>query len=323
MFVCWSLFLSGEADLDKIVETDVTIKTLETSVTGFQAWERNGEARGTADYLFSESSANSKVRILFLHGGGYKWYSPQDVYRPLTSRIAKRTGMPVLAIDYRKAPEFAFPGAVHDAVQALEWLQNNGPNGSEKADGVLLIGDSAGGGLVLSTLLALLEDGFGGKDVTCLGAAVISPFTDLTCSGDSYATRLWNAESLTGDPIFSDGNDEHNIRASSIKAVAPYVGETPAHHHLVSPLFAPNHRLEKLPPVLLIVGDAEVMLDDTVQFAKRLQDCGARVETKVYDRMWHVWVMYTEGCGGGRPLKDAEEGLDHIASFCKKNSNCN
>eukprot|EP00411_Alexandrium_monilatum_P042689 CAMPEP_0175485880 /NCGR_PEP_ID=MMETSP0095-20121207/80750_1 /TAXON_ID=311494 /ORGANISM="Alexandrium monilatum, Strain CCMP3105" /LENGTH=184 /DNA_ID=CAMNT_0016787671 /DNA_START=88 /DNA_END=638 /DNA_ORIENTATION=+ len=107
----------GEAELDKAVAPNVTIRKLAPAVTGFPAWSRqesyvNTDAdrdRGHADYVVPSGADNSTPRILYCHGGGYEWYSPQDIYRPHTSRLAADTGMPVLCFDYRLIPEFRHP----------------------------------------------------------------------------------------------------------------------------------------------------------------------------------------------------------------------
>eukprot|EP00300_Choanocystis_sp_HF-7_P019358 c20314_g1_i1.p1 GENE.c20314_g1_i1~~c20314_g1_i1.p1 ORF type:complete len:337 (+),score=71.01 c20314_g1_i1:33-1043(+) len=311
----------GERDLDKALAEGVVIQELPTNQTGFYAWTRDGESRGTADYLFTNDSLNSDARVLYLHGGGYRWYSPQDVYRPFTTRIAARTGLPVLAIDYRKAPEHPFPGGVEDALQAAVWLMTNGPNNTNTpVNKIFIMGDSAGGGLALAAVVALKRNMFPQYSLVmeCIaGVIAISAYTDLTHSTASYGTRVWNPELKTGDPIFSDGDDEANIRESSHKTIASYLGDTHPSHPVASPMFASQDDLRGVPPLLLLVGDAEVMLNDTLDFAAKASASGSEVQTKVYPRMWHVWVMYEEGCGGERgPLTQATEAIQDMVQFC-------
>lgn len=93
----------GEAELDKQLAPGVRIVKLSPKETGFPAWKRDKEEypddadqdRGHADWLVPEGASNSSARILYTHGGGYEYYSPQDMYRPCTTRLAAATGMPL------------------------------------------------------------------------------------------------------------------------------------------------------------------------------------------------------------------------------------
>ncbi|CAK0790334.1 unnamed protein product, partial [Prorocentrum cordatum] len=132
---------------------------------------------------------------------GYEWYSPQDVYRPVTSRLAAVTGMPVLCFDYRKAPEHRHPAQLEDALAALRFAAGHGPAGPGKAPRLFLAGDSAGGGLALALAVRLRDEPVEG--VVIAGISVVSPMTDLTCSGESYTSRRWTEDGDTRrDPIF-------------------------------------------------------------------------------------------------------------------------
>ena len=225
----------GTAALDREVDPTATVRPLPTAVTGFAAWCKDGEARGEAEWVLpsawtkpppttrvgkggaarvggshaaadvtadaAAATAATTDRILFLHGGAYFYFSPSDGYRPLTTRLAARTGLPVLAIDYRLAPEHPFPAAVVDAIAALAWIRDNGPDGAAPARRVFLCGDSAGGGLALAALMARHHPE-GLPDATAKLAAdtplvdgliALSPYTDLTCSLPSYRTRTYVA----------------------------------------------------------------------------------------------------------------------------------
>ena len=313
-------------------------------------------------------------RLVYLHGGGYEYYAPWEKYRPLTTRLAVRCGMPVLAIDYRKLPEHAYPSAVIDAVDALAWARSNCPiTGKDSpARRVFLSGDSAGGGLALAAVNAILLRETGGEescplsgssssDISHNGSsgagrdasdaaasatvvssstvnllpdalALISPYTDQLCAHESYRTRAWRGDDASGggggsgDPIFSDGDGVSESIASAEGAKAYYnSGRTGANidprHPCVSPCFASPDLLARLPPTLVLVGDAEQMLGDSTQLAIAALEAGApELKLLIFERMWHVWPMYTEGCGQGEPgtLQAAERALDEMASFLSR-----
>merc|ERR1719215_1009237 len=187
----------GEAELDRELTPGVKIVKVPPEVTGFPAWKRDKDQfpddvdqdRGHADWLVPEGSGNASARILYTHGGGYEYYSPQDVYRPTTTKLAAATGIPVLAIDYRLAPEFKHPAQLEDALQAFKWIAKNGPEGLSPAKHIFLAGDSAGGGLALALALRLRDEPV--EEGPVAGVSVVSPETDLSCSGESYRTRRW------------------------------------------------------------------------------------------------------------------------------------
>lgn len=171
------------------------------------------------------------------------------------------------------------------------------------ADCLLVCGDSAGGGLALALLEAVRTNAAGssssGLDVDVAGCATVSAWTDLSCTVDTYRTRVWDEEKYTGDPIFSTGNPAADS-ASGGKGALRYAGlaEGMLQHPLVSPLHTPNEGLAQLPKLLMVVGDAEVMLGDTTEYAARAVAAGAPdVTLRVFPSMWHCWPMYSEGCG--------------------------
>ena len=184
-------------------------------------WERDGILRGQAEWLVPAQSneIDSRRRIVFCHGGGYCRYSADDpVYRSFCSRVALSTGLPVLSIDYRLAPEHGAPAALEDVLTAVEWAWDNGPDGAEPAAHVILGGDSAGGGLVFGTFAACFlgtqldgsgvrtndaftDSGTNSRPPSALWG--LSPWTDLTCSLPSYTSRAWDEASGTGDPLYA------------------------------------------------------------------------------------------------------------------------
>ncbi len=215
------------------------------------------------------SGAAPEGVILYLHGGGYCIGSIGS-HRGVAGRLALASGCQVVTLDYRLAPEHPFPAAVEDATAAYRELLAAGTSPSKMA----IAGDSAGGGLTISSLLALRAEG------TPLPAAAVclSPWLDLTQSSPAY-DRLGDA-----DPMVSkDGLD---LLADA------YVGAGDRRTELISPLFAED--LGGLPPVMIEVGTAEVLLDDSVQFAERLRAAGGEVILTVWPEMIHVFQMFGE-----------------------------
>lgn len=174
-----------------------------------------------AEWLIPDG-ANPEKAILYVHGGGYVSGSCND-HRAFVSKFASFCGVQALQYEYRLAPEHPFPAAVDDSIRAYEWLLGQG----FAPDKLLLAGESAGGGLVLALLLALKGKGMGMP----AGAVAISPWTDLTCSSDSYTSK--NRVSVAPQDswlVFS----RH------------YVGDQPANLPLISPLFGDLHGLPPL-----------------------------------------------------------------------------
>lgn len=221
--------------------------------------------------------------LLYLHGGGYHM-GGIETYRHFVGRVAQTTRLRTVHIDYRLAPEHPFPAALDDAVAVVQALI------AEQGDArqVVVAGDSAGGGLTLATLLRLRDAG-----EPLPGAAVLlSPWTDLTCSGASFDANRHL------DPV---------IRTEYAQlAVGWYAAQTSPANPLVSPLFAD---LAGLPPMLVQVGTAEVLLDDAIRLGKRLREAGVGVELEVWDDMVHVWQYYAQW------IPEAQQALDRMAQF--------
>jgi len=309
----------GDRDLDKGALAGVAIRTVCTDASKFAAWSKDGKPRGGAEWLLPSAGAAGAgaegARVLFLHGGAYQYYSPSEVYRPLSTRLAAACGLPVLSIDYRLAPEHAFPGAMEDAVAALRWIWENGPDGPAPARRVLVCGDSAGGGLALGAIMAALAAD--GSARLPSAVATFSAYTDLTMSLPTYTSRAWDADTQAGDLIFSDGDPAAEIVACQQDAAKYYGGADPSDPR-ISPVFAPAAALAALPPLLMVVGDAEVMLADTVEFAARAVEAGAvHVAVRIWPKMWHVFPMYAEACGQGHELQAAHDAMGEVGRFLR------
>ncbi len=132
-----------------------------------------------AEWVVADNAASDQ-RLLYLHGGGYVICGPAT-HRDLAGRLSKAAGVSLLVLDYRLAPEHPYPAAVDDALAALRWMKDNGPDGASPASATFVAGDSAGGGLTLATLIAARDTGMPMPNA----AVVISGWTDLACTGET------------------------------------------------------------------------------------------------------------------------------------------
>jgi epsilon-lactone hydrolase len=246
--------------------------------------ERVAAPTAPAEWLRPPSAAPGRV-VLYLHGGGYVIGSPRS-HRHLAAAIATAAGSSGLLLEYRCAPEAPFPAAVDDAVAAYRWLLDQGVS----PGGIVIAGDSAGGGLTVATLLALRD----ARLPLPAAGVCISPWVDLTCSGASYATKAVN------DPIVKRAGVDEMARA--------YLGTADGRTPFASPLFAD---LRGLPPLLIQVGSEEVLLDDSVQLAERAKAAGVDTTLEVWDQMIHVWHWFLP------MLDEAEEAIAAIGRFAR------
>ncbi len=212
--------------------------------------------------------------ILLLHGGGYCSGSIRS-HRPMAAGIGCAAGVRVLALGYRLAPEHPYPAALEDALAAWRFLRGEGLAPERIAIG----GDSAGGGLTLACLLRLRASG-----EPLPGCAwLVSPWVDLTMSGASMA------EKDAVDPLI------HRAYLESLAEA--YLAGHAARDPLVSPLFAD---LAGLPPVLIQVGSAETLLDDSLRLARALGAADVPVRLEVWPHMIHAWMLWAARLADGR-----------------------
>lgn len=258
---------------------------LPESVSGTPA-----ELGGVPGEWIDAAGADPTRVLLYLHGGGYVAGSV-DSHRNLTGALATASGVRVFALDYRLAPEDPFPAQVDDAVAAYRALITPVEDGGEGIDPgqIAVAGDSAGGGLTVSLLLALRDAG----DPLPACAVPISPLFDLAATGDSMVTRA------EVDPMVS---------AADLAVMARmFVGpDGDIAHPLASPLGAD---VAGLPPLLLQVGDAEVLLDDSTRMAAKIEAAGGNVTLEVWPEMVHVW----HASAGYVP--ESDEAIAKIAAF--------
>lgn len=219
-----------------------------------------------AEWLRPKQAVDGKV-MLYLHGGAYLVGSCRT-HRQMVSHIARAAGVNALVPEYRLAPEHPFPAAIDDAVGVYRWLLANGFDPGD----VFIAGDSAGGGLTVAVMLSLRHAGL----PMPAAAVLLSPFLDITASGESATTR---AEK---DPWF-DAKDMHIVADN-------YCGDgTEPQSPLVSPVFA---NVAGLPPTFIQVGDDEILLSDSTRLAEKMKNAGLDVEIEIWPEMWHVFQLF-------------------------------
>lgn len=219
-----------------------------------------------AEWLRPKHAETRKV-LLYLHGGAYLVGSCRT-HRQMVSHIARAAGIPALVPEYRLAPEHPFPAAIEDAVGVYRALLDGG----WAARDILIGGDSAGGGLTVATLLSLRHAGLPLPSA----AVLLSPFLDVTASGESARTRA------NQDPWF-DAKDMHLVTDLYCEAGVDL------RNPLVSPVFA---NVAGLPPTFIQVGDDEILLSDSTRFADKLKAAGVPVEIEIWPHMWHVFQLF-------------------------------
>ena len=223
-----------------------------------------------ADWVVAPN-ANLDSRILYLHGGGYSNGSKIS-HRGLAAAISSTSKSAVLVLDYRLAPEFTYPAAVEDALVAYGWMRNIGPQVEQDCKYTFIAGDSAGGGLTLATVLAAKESGIPLPD----GCITLSAWTDLAATGESVETRS------EVDPILRDP-------AGLRFAASMYLGDTPANTPGASPLYGD---FTDFPPLLMQVGDLEILLDDTVRVVELARSQGVKVDMHIEPEGYHVYPLF-------------------------------
>ncbi|MDT7706237.1 MAG: epsilon-lactone hydrolase [Pseudonocardiales bacterium] len=243
------------------------------------------DANGVSCEWARPPGGDTRGAVLYLHGGGFTIGSV-PAYRDLSARLAVQTGCAVLTVEYRRAPENRFPAALDDAVAAYRWLTS-----TVEASSVVVAGDSAGGGLSLSTGLVARDRGLG----LPAGLVLISPLADLAHTGRSVEANA------AIDPVVTP--------AGSHAYAERYLGpDGDPFDPLASPLFAD---LAGLPPTYVQVGTAECLLDDSLRVARRLRDAGVPTELDVWPDMIHILPFFASR------IPEAAAALDAVVAFVR------
>ena len=234
-----------------------------------------------------ESLNSGDAVLLYLHGGGYFGCSA-ETHRPITVWFALH-GFRVFAPNYRLAPENPFPAAVDDTVAAYRALLANG----HSAQRLVIAGDSAGGGLALSLMLALRAAG----TPLPAAAALFSPWTDLAATGESIRTNAARCAMFNGEDIGPSARY--------------YLGTADPRNPIASPFYAD---LSGLPPLLIHVGSDECLRDDSTRVAEKGRAAGVKVELKIWPVVPHAWQL------AHQVLPEARQSLCETSEFLRKHA---
>jgi len=230
------------------------------------------------EWLIPQDSPADRA-LLYLHGGGFVFgVTPQHV--TMVAGLARAMGVRGLMVDYRLAPEHPYPAALDDCVAAYRWLLNRGIAPQR----IVLAGDSAGGNLVITALMKLRDNG----EPLPAAAACLSPVADLSGRRPAEGFK---------DPLLP-------LKAVRFYNVS-YVAGNDARDPLISPAYGD---WRGLPPLLVHVGEEEMLREDAERIAAAARAAGVDVRLEVYPRMWHVWQLFPA-------LPQARASLDDVARF--------
>jgi monoterpene epsilon-lactone hydrolase len=242
-------------------------------------------AGGVPAYWLAAPGADTGRVLLFLHGGGFEFGSVRSDGE-LAARLGRASGMRVLFPEYRLAPEHPFPAAIDDVLAVWRWLRTARALGARS---IAVAGDSAGGGLAVALLVATRDAG----EPVPAAAVLMSPTVDLTSSGASMTERA------DQDPISTPAM----LRQFASDYLAGADPKTP----LASPLFA---SLSGLPPLLIQVGTADLLLSDSERLATAADQAGVDVTLEIGEGLPHVYQLLL-----GTP--EAAEATERIGKFLR------
>ena len=237
-----------------------------------------------AEWVAAPGANNGAV--LYLHGGGYVTGSVIS-HRGMAANLSRTSGCRVLTIDYRLAPENKHPAQVQDAHTAYRWMLSNGAEPST----TIVAGDSAGGGLTVATLLSVRD---GGDPLPAAGVC-ISPWVDMEGIGDSMKSKAGV------DPMVS--------KDGLIDMAQNFLGDGDRRDPLAAPLHAD---LAGLPPLLIIVGTSEVLLDDAKRLHENAESVGVNSTLGIWDDMVHIWPWFAPF------LPEGQQAMEQMGDFIKE-----
>ena len=244
------------------------------------------DADGVPAEWVTAAGVTGERTVLFFPGGAYHIGSVATLRR-LSALVSDAAQARVLSVGYRLAPEHPFPAAVHDALTAYRWLLARGIAPRQ----ISTAGNSSGGGLALALLVALRD----AREPMPAAAVAISPWTDMEMTGESRRTRAAADRMVT-----PDGEKE---------AADWYLAGQDPRHPYASPVHAD---LQGLPPILIHVGDAEILLDDSTRFAARARAAGVEVTLEVWDEMPHCWHTFAGF------LPEADRAIERIGRWLQE-----
>jgi epsilon-lactone hydrolase len=249
---------------------------------------RNNDLAGVPTITVEPAAGRPDRTVIYFHGGGYVSGSPPERYLPLAAAVALAANATVHAVDYRLAPDFPFPAAYDDCVSAYAYLAGEG---GVKPGSLSVLGDSAGGNLALAVAVAARDGGL----PLPVRVAMISPFADLTFSGPSLEQRR--------------DSDPYVTRALLESMAADYLGGSDPADPRCSAVFSD---LKGLPPLLIQVGEREILYDDAARIRDRALSAGVDVTFESWEHGIHVWPVYIAS-----GLPESAQAIEHLAAFLK------
>jgi epsilon-lactone hydrolase len=235
-------------------------------------------------WLTPENHENHRI-IFYIHGGGFIAGSILT-HKDLASKIAKSCSAKTLLFNYKLAPEYPFPNGLNDTINLYKYVwKKYGHNCS-----INIIGDSAGGGLALSLLSELIKI----KAMLPATMVLLSPWLDLSCQNNSYI------ENKEKDPMLSQ---------AMLKKTAALYTDKPLSNPLISPI---HNDFTGAPPVLIQVGENEILLDDAKILDQKLKNCGGLSELEIWPDMFHVWHYFA------KYLPEGQEAIERVGTFIRQ-----
>jgi monoterpene epsilon-lactone hydrolase len=247
------------------------------------------DAGGVPALWVSAPGVSSDRTLIHFHSGGYVMGSAKG-YREFAYRLSRAADARVLLPDYRLAPEYPYPAPLEDGLTAYRWLAEQ-----EDPSRIVSVGDSAGGGMNLAVLVSLRDAG----DALPVASVCISPLTDLAAEGESYANFP------DRDPVIS--------AELAVGMGVVYMGEgrIPADTPLASPLYADLH---DLPPLLVVVGDAEALYSDSTRLVDKVKAAGGEIELLVGEDLLHIYPLFAS------ILPEGREAIEQIGRFVQEHT---
>ena len=259
--------------LNNKIEIDITTLS-EGSI--IKEWDNE---RGYVEVYKNLLKSDSSKAILYIHGGGFLYDSPRSpAYVSICKKLCKYTGYNVYCPDFVLPEIKRYPCQLSDILNVVKYIKKSYKK-------IILIGDSSGGCIAMSMLIKytkMFEIGI-----------FISPWLDLKCQTISYKTRAWCNKMKTGDPVFkmTPKKNREFFKKDAIK----YLGNKKLlNDDIANPYYAKKSILKKIPPILILVGDNETIRNDSLDFALNCQSVNNNIFVKLYDKMWHNWVIYDE-----------------------------
>lgn len=211
-------------------------------------------------------NAPTQSCIFYLHGGGYTIGSPGG-HRAMTVGLAQASTTKVFSLDYRLSPENRFPAAVDDALLGYNWLLEQGFSPSN----IVVAGDSAGGGLAMALMLKLKDHNISRPS----GVILLSPWTDLSLSGDS---------------VMENGKKCAMLNKIILqKCAESYLNGEDSSNPMASPLFGD---MSGMPPLLIYVSTTEAIRDDSLRLEEKAKKSGVQVKLNIWNKQPHAWPAF-------------------------------